>query len=346
MSNEYNFPSTRFLGSKVKLLNWIWDNVKNIECETILDAFGGTSSVSYLFKKNGKTVYYNDILKFNKQIGLALIENKKTVLTQEDIINILKKRDDTKYPTLIRDTFNKIYFTKKENDWLDKTITNIHLIKNKYKRAISLSALFQACLIKRPFNLFHRKNLNLRMNDVPRTFGNKVSWDTKFPAHFIKFVDEYNKAVFDNGKPNKVIGGKDVFKLPKLVDLVYLDPPYLSNNSKINYHEYYHFIEGLSDYTKWEKKIDHFSSLKKLKENKNISRWLDRENIVDLFDQMIEHFKDSTIVLSYRNDGSPSKKEILDIIIKHKGKIPIVRMKDYKYALSNGSTKEILFIAE
>ena len=34
MSNKYNFPSTRFLGSKVKLLNWIWDNVKNLEFET------------------------------------------------------------------------------------------------------------------------------------------------------------------------------------------------------------------------------------------------------------------------------------------------------------------------
>ncbi len=346
MSNIYNFPSTRFLGSKVKLLNWIWDNTKHLKFETVLDAFGGTSSVGYLFKKNGKTVYYNDVLNFNKQIGLALIENKRTILTEEDIIDILKKRDDIQYPTFIRDTFNKIYFTRKENDWLDKTITNIHQIKNKYKRAIALSALFQACLIKRPFNLFHRNNLSLRMNDVPRNFGNKVSWDTPFLVHFTKFVDEYNRAVFDNGKENTVIGGKDVFNLPNKVDLVYLDPPYLSKNSRINYHAYYHFLEGLNDYKKWSGKIDHSSSLKKMVENKKISRWLDREQIIDLFDKMIEHFKDSIIVLSYRNDGIPTKKEIVDIIVKHKGKRPTIKMKDYKYALSNGSTKEMLFIAD
>jgi len=74
------FPSTRFQGSKLKIVDWIWDNVKVLEFNSVLDAFGGTGSVSYMLK--GKVVYYNDILKFNHYIGLALIENESTNLSE------------------------------------------------------------------------------------------------------------------------------------------------------------------------------------------------------------------------------------------------------------------------
>ena len=54
------FPPTRYQGSKRKLLGWIWEHVRDLPFGTALDAFGGTGSVSYLFKQNGKRVTYND----------------------------------------------------------------------------------------------------------------------------------------------------------------------------------------------------------------------------------------------------------------------------------------------
>ncbi len=65
------FPSTRFQGSKRKIIPWIFNVIKDLKFNTVLDGFGGTASVSYLFKKMGKAVTYNDNLKFNYYIGKA-----------------------------------------------------------------------------------------------------------------------------------------------------------------------------------------------------------------------------------------------------------------------------------
>lgn len=340
------FPSTRFLGSKAKLIPWIYENLKDLEYRSVLDAFGGTASVSYLMKRLGKQVYYNDYLRFNQTIGTALIENQTTRISNSELLNVLTKKNRN-YRDIISKNFKGIYFKNHENQWLDYIIQNIYLIKNKYKRSILLSALFQACLIKRPFNLFHRNNLNLRTNDVVRTFGNKTSWDRPFKEHFIKFVREYNNYVFDNFEKNVVIGGFDVLAIPKKnYDLVYLDPPYNSLNSKLNYLDYYHFLEGISDYYSWEKKINYSSKLRKLKQIKDLEKWTRHNEIKILFRKMISKYKKSIIVLSYRNDGVPTVVEIIDMFQDIIGKKPIVKMTNHKYALSNGSTKEVLFISE
>ena len=66
------FPTTRYQGSKLKYVDWIWYCVKDLNFNTVLDAFGGTGTVAYRMKKEGKKVTYNDILKFNSIIGKAL----------------------------------------------------------------------------------------------------------------------------------------------------------------------------------------------------------------------------------------------------------------------------------
>ena len=75
------FPSTRYQGSKAKLVDWIWDQIADLDFTTCLDAFGGTGAVSYRLKQAGKHVTYNDLLRFNYYFGLALIENKQVQLT-------------------------------------------------------------------------------------------------------------------------------------------------------------------------------------------------------------------------------------------------------------------------
>jgi len=47
-------PTTRYQGSKRKILPWIYDCIKDIEFNTVLDAFGGSGVVSCLFKRMGK----------------------------------------------------------------------------------------------------------------------------------------------------------------------------------------------------------------------------------------------------------------------------------------------------
>ena len=71
----------------------------------------------------------------------------------------------------------------------------------RHRRALAWFALFQACIAKRPYNLFHRRNLDMRTADVGRTFGNKAAWDRPFEVHFRKYARQANAAVFDNALP-------------------------------------------------------------------------------------------------------------------------------------------------
>ena len=176
VSNAGILPSTRYQGSKHKIVEWIEYYTKDLNFNSVLDAFGGTGCVGYVYKKNGKQVFYNDSLKFNYYVGLALIENQDNRLDKDDIDFIMG--GDTEHQSFIFDTFHDIYFTDEENKWLDAVIARIKKIDNKYKQALALYALFQSCIIKRPYNLFHRKNLYIRTSDVKRSFGNKKTWDT------------------------------------------------------------------------------------------------------------------------------------------------------------------------
>ena len=119
------FPSTRYQGSKAKIIDWVWSNLAKEKFDSILDAFGGTGIVSFEAKKHNKSVTFNDKLKFSYQVGLALIENNLTRLKNSEINWIISSHSTIEYPSFIQDTFKDIYFTDKENKWLDMVVTNI-----------------------------------------------------------------------------------------------------------------------------------------------------------------------------------------------------------------------------
>lgn len=341
----FSFPSTRYQGSKNKLLEWIWENIKDLEFETALDAFGGTGSVAYLFKKMGKNVVYNDLLKSNCTIGLALIENDTETLTQEEISSLTARHSAVDYPTFVKDTFHDIYFYDEENEWIDVVVENIRRSKlNKYKKALAFYALFQACIIKRPYNLFHRKNLYMRSAEVKRSFGNKATWDTPFEAHFKTFAREANNYVFSNGKKCKALN-LEAMKVPGKHDLLYVDTPYISSKGVgVDYYDFYHFLEGLVDYENWPSLVDYGSKHRRIKPRK--SPWTDKKLITDAFDKLFERYKDSKLVVSYRSDGIPSPEDLVSLLKRHKGKRVKLATLNYKYALSiNGASSEILCVA-
>jgi adenine-specific DNA methylase len=338
------FPTTRYQGSKQKYADWIWHCIRDIPFETALDAFGGTGCIAHRLKQEGKTVTYNDILKFNFIIGKALVENDKENLTQKDLAFILQKHTALSYPNFIERTFSEIYFTDEENRWLDMVITNIRYIRNEYKQAVAYFALFQSCIIKRPYNLFHRKNLYVRTQDVERSFGNKTTWDTPFETHFRNFVEEANNAVFSNGGVNISLN-YNVFDLPTHYDLVYIDTPYISDNGVgVDYLDFYHFLEGIVNYDNWHSLIDENSKHKRLKLNG--SDWINPQKIEHSFKRLIHQFRDSTLVISYRSDGIPSVDKIVSLLETINKSVTICESRAMKYVLSTKTSKEVLVIGQ
>ena len=365
------FPSTRYQGSKAKLVDWIWEQIADLDFMTCLDAFGGTGALAYRLKQEGKQVTYNDLLRFNYYIGLALIENKQVRLNSDEVDWLLMRHSDIMYPCFIQDNFHDIYFTDEENSWIDQTITNLYFLqerhaKNKsfirqlsdlYKFALAFFALCQACIIKRPYNLFHRKNLYMRFAQVERSFGNKTTWDRPFDYWVRIFVEEANRAIFDNGQANRALNF-DAVDVPGKYDLVYVDTPYISKRGvAVDYLGFYHFLEGLTMYDEWGRHIDYKSKHRRLKPQPNDlffacrsrekykSEWIDKKRIHTAFERLFQQYQNSIIVVSYRNDGIPSEPELISLLKRYKGNARVEHFGQHKYVLStNSSSKEIVLI--
>lgn len=334
-------PTTRYQGSKRKILPWLHDCLKSYEFHTVLDAFGGSGMMSYLFKQMGKRVTYNDLYTFNQIIGESIIENNRVLLSENDVDFLLSTNIDAS--TFIFDNFHSIFYLDEENQWLDNVICNIESLRNlydgtklKYKKAIAYNALFQSCLAKRPYNLFHRKNLEMRTRDVNRSFGNKTTWDRPFTEHFRLFVKEINKSVFYSKEKCKAICN-DVFDIRiGHFDLVYLDPPYIKRsgegNESSDYLRCYHFLEGIARYEQWAGIIDQDTMTKRIKANyaPNYFKPLDAMSV---FDKLIKKYRKSIIALSYRYGGTPTIDELTEIMLKYKDHLDVYD-RHYKYALN------------
>lgn len=338
------FPSTRYQGSKHKFIDWIWFCIKDLKFQTCLDAFGGTGCFAYKAKQEKKKVTYNDILPFNSIIGKALIENQGTKLTESDVSWLLDIEHEKHAPTFIEDTFHDVYYTDNENRWLDRVSYRIRAMQDPYKQAMAYFAVFQACIIKRPYNLFHRKNLYVRMQDVKRSFGNKKTWDTPFPAHFRKFVKEINDASFDSAVKCVSVCG-DAMSVEGNFDLVYIDTPYIGESGKnVDYADFYHFLDGLAQYDKWYEMIDYESLHKRLKRVNN--PWCDKTKIASEFEKLFAKYSNSILVISYRSDGIPSIEELKEMLKKRYTDIVVNESWEIKYALSKSKSKEVLIVAK
>jgi adenine-specific DNA methylase len=343
------FPSTRYQGSKRKIIPWLWLHIHSLDFASALDLFGGTGSVSYLLKRMGKRTTYNDYLRFNHEIGRALIENDDVLLTQTDI-EIAREPSPRRHRSFVQETFKDIYFTDEENEWIDNIIAHIDSLSGSpYKQALMRYALFQSCLVKRPFNLFHRRNLYVRYASMDRQFGNKTTWERPFGEVFGAFCAEANAFVFKGDKKCRA-ACHDALEIPAAnYDLVYIDPPYLrSDQSNPSYLYYYHFLEGLCHYKDWSTLIDYDTVNLRMKRDHPDS-WAEPKRRIELLDALFEKFKASTLIVSYKRFGIPSIETLIRMLKRHGRKVQS-HSRHYKYALNhqNGSAdlnREVLLVA-
>ena len=333
------FPSTRYQGSKRKIVPWIHEVFSGLDFGSALDLFGGSGTVSYLLKKMGKAVTYNDSLRFNWLIGKALIQNDSVLLSADDTDSLLAlgQIGDEGF---VAKTFRGMYFTAPENRWIDAVCNGIADLKRApdgdMKAAIAHYALFQSCLVKRPFNLFHRKNLYLRRARVERTFGNKTTWERPFDEHFRAFAAEANALVFRGDSACQATNLDASTYLAGNYDLLYLDPPYLrkgGTQETADYRRCYHFLEGLANYAKWGDMVDLETTNHRLKKA-DANDWCDPEGSGRALDALLGRFPRSTVAISYRKYGTPSLTTLVRLLRRHGRKVETFT-KHYKYALNH-----------
>ena len=315
-----HFPGTRYMGSKYRILPFLWQCVQHLEFESVLDAFSGSGCVSYMFKQYGKQVVSNDFLHFSYHFAKALVENADIHLGSEDIEVLMHPND--RAGSVIADTFRGLYFADGENVFLDSLRANVELLDDPYKKSLALAAITRACLKKRPRGIF--TYLGDRYDDGRRDI--KMS----LQQHFLQNVEEFNGAVFDNGKQNLALN-TDVFGLKVCVDLVYLDPPYLTPNSDNDYTRRYHFVEGLV--RGWQGlQIDYRSKTRKFKRYE--TPFLHKDTVCDAFDCLFEQFRDSILVISYSSNSIPDKSDLVTMLKRHKPRVHVHQV-EHLYSVGN-----------
>lgn len=340
-------PVTRYYGSKRKLVERIWAELNNrrVEFQSFLDVFGGTGVMSYNMAAHGKDVVYNDIFTFNCKIAEALLATPRGVFSEEVAAQLLLPVEGREYQHYIEEIFRGVYYTDEEDRIIDTVAQNImHL--PRHQQASAYYVLFQACLIKRPFNLFHRRNLNLRENHVESSFGNYTTWEKSFGMLFRQFTEELNQFQFLQ-LPNVEIVNHSALECPVIADLVYIDTPYFNKKSSaVSYHARYHFLEGLVFYNDIPGNVNYNKVNREIQIHKS-AEFETKSNYLNDLNELLDHYPNSTIVMSYTSEGYPSIEELEAQLRRHKQHVEMVSFGQYSFALnrSNKNRQEVLFIA-
>ena len=338
----HDFPTTRYYGSKKRLLGWIYECIKDLFFKIVLDGFGGMASVFLLMKSMGKSVTFNDALMSNCISAKALLANQVPFDSDEEVdvfFDSVKPENGFIYRK-----FKGKFYLLEENSWLDGVIQMINL-QPEPKRNAYLYCLFQACLQKRPFNLFHRANLEIRTNkSIKKTFGNQTTWDTPFPILSKRAYRELKRAVWRSPRHTNVMLPTDVSEINTGYDLVYLDPPYINpTDSGDDYQRRYHFLDGLCKYDQWSELIDESYKNFQLKKQPHICEWQNKSYFKErLFDLIMKH-SSSIVVLSYVDDAYPSIVTLKSFFGKTFKEYRVI-YQQLPHALSKGKKKEALFV--
>lgn len=329
------YPKINFIGNKEKIANWICANIPE-GVESVFDAFSGGGSVSFSAKKLGYTVFSNDVMKVNYLLTKALVENSSKKLSSFDVEFIFSGKPIKGF--VYKNYSNKLFFSD-ECMQLDQYRQNIMMIKNPHKKALALSLLRRSIIRKLPYsksNVSWDKILQLRDEEYSylKYKRRRAYHNLSFKQHFLNNLDEYNSAVFDNGKNNKCYN-YDVLDTIKKVeaDLIYLDPPYTGTMN--DYFGFYGFFDNFFDNKIHRPFVNNFVS---------------KNTALDLFEKLFSSIgKYRYWMLSYNNSSYPDKESLVKIMKKYTKTISVIEMPHiYKTTGKKNKQKNIeyLFIAE
>ncbi|MDJ0837952.1 MAG: DNA adenine methylase [Acidobacteriota bacterium] len=323
MAQLQKFPDSRYMGSKRRLLPWIYSVLSEIEFRSAWDPFSGSGSVSYLLKAMGKRVVSSDFLNFSSIVAKALIENPGIEVPKDLAHSILLPHPDAR--PFIENTWRNIFFQVEDLKFLDNAVAHIRGIHDEYLSAMVMTALIRSCQKRQPRGVFTISGDLSRYDDGRRDLRLSLA------EHFLEQVELLNEASFSNQMKN-ISFRSDVFEGNRpQTDLVYLDPPYVPRSDDNCYIKRYHFLEGLSCYWK-DVEIDYQTKVRKIK--KKYTPFSYRRTAVEGFDNLFKRCGHATIALSYSSNGFPDLDQLTEMMGKYKSRVT-VHKKPHRYHFGN-----------
>jgi adenine-specific DNA-methyltransferase len=360
--NEKDFSGVKtqgikYAGSKLKIIPYILEAIKDLDIKTVLDGFSGSTRVSQALAQAGYDVTSNDIAHWSEVSAKCfLLHDKRAEYYQEilDELNSLEGYDGwfTTHYGGDEEMMVKMPFQKKNTRKLDAIRDRIDELKlNDIDKAVILTSLLFA------------------LDSVDSTLGHFVSYLSKWSKR------SYNDLFLKLPELRSTTGShrvfrEDIFKVVEdnSFDLAYFDPPYGSNNekmppSRVRYASYYHI---------WTSVIKHdkpklFGKVNRREDSRDLIagsvfeeyRKNDSGNFMamEAIRTLIKETKANYVLLSYSSGGRATKKE-LETILNETGKVLRIIEIDYKKNImasmrwtnewlnSNDAHKEYLFLME
>lgn len=320
----------KYAGSKLKIIPYIIDITRDLDIQTVLDGFSGTTRVSQAFAQMGKDVVSNDVAYWSETFAKCyLLANKSDKYYQKiiDELNSVRGYDGwfTEYYGGDERMIQKRPFQLKNTRKLDGIRDRIdELDLSDIDKSVALTSLV------------------LALDSVDSTLGHFVSYLSKWSRRSYNDLFLRVPTLIRSGGKHKVFRD-DVFNVINKnisYDLAYFDPPYGSNNekmppSRVRYASYYHIWTSIicNDKPKVFGKVNRredtrdtvaasvFEEFRKNSEGNFIA--------MEAIRRLIKETSAKYILLSYSSGGRATKQE-LEKILKAEGQLIKVLELDYK----------------
>ncbi len=327
----------KYTGSKLKLLPYILKIIKKVNPNSVLDAFSGSTRISQELAKLNYIVYSNDIAFYSYILNQCFLLNKKEKSYYQNLIDHLNNVNPS------YGWYSENYGGCQDNEF---SIGNDGLKKPfQLKNTMKLDGIrneIDSLKLDDIDKQVQLTSLMLGLDKVDNTIGHYVSYLNKWSTRSYKDLFLEIPNVWINEKDHFIFND-DIFniidKIPK-IDLVYLDPPYGSNNekmpsSRVRYLSYYHIWTTicLNDkpelFGKQKRRVDSSDLISQSKFED--FRKNDKGNyvVIDHINQLIKLLNCNYILLSY-NSGGRATQENLNKILNENGKIIDFFEIDYK----------------
>lgn len=334
----------KYAGSKLKLIPYIIDLVREVDARTVLDGFSGTTRVSQALSQLGYRIIANDTAEWSKVFGMCYLLNRRPKSYYAPIINHLnslppkngwftenyggepnsgsaRQEDGLKKPWQIHNTM-KLDAIREEIDTIDV---------DDIGKAVLLTSLI------------------LALDSVDSTIGHYASYLKKWsPRSYNKMILKVPRLIEQDER--HLVYKKDIFELLDEideVDLAYFDPPYGSNNekmppSRVRYSSYYHIWTTiiLNDkpevFGKVKRRRDtsdlvSASVFEEFRRNPVSGRFM----AVEAIERVLTEVRAKYVILSYSSGGRATAEDLRDAI-KRVGKLQKVIEVNYKKNVMSG----------
>lgn len=349
----------KYAGSKLKILPFILDCCSDIEFQSVLDGFSGSTRVSQAFAKLGKDVISNDVSEWSRVFGECYLLNNKISGEYQELIDHLNSLPGVDG-----------WFT--ENYGGDPASQSIAKKPFQIKNTRKLDAI-RIEIDRLPLDPIEKSvalsSLILALDSVDSTLGHYVSYLADWSPRSYKDLVLRVPSVFISSGINKV-SHADIFDIlcDTEVDLAYLDPPYGSNNekmppSRVRYASYYHIWSTVirNDRPPLFGKANRRSDTRDTVSSSIFEEFRRGEDgrfiALQAIEKVINRISAKYVLLSYSSGGRATKGELHDIL-SSAGKVKKVMEIDYKknvmasmswtndWVSDAGTHKEYLFLLE